>query len=1092
MTTTCSFCHTRSNGSVVVAVEDDYDRLRALLAGALAADPCPACNRRLTTEPAVIVVFREAATVLYTPGTLMTDPDALAGQHLRPYLPPGVVPHLIRCPGQDRLCNEVRVRLAERLAPVRQFLEAAVRGEQWPHLADHWAEFPPPVVTAAGLAATCPGGPLELGVTGAEAGRAMGLDALLDRSSYGDEEAERAVAALQIRVWQALAADWSAGTRTGPLFADLDTYVSVAPVPAAGADLVPEIFADRPGDLYVLAAVRAAAALAAGIPNPHATTWAELYFGVEIARRRRPDDPHLRERAVPGSFAAATISQDGAWSAVRQSFHLLDDVATAEAAMIIQSIAEVAGHPGAPAAVLQAEARSRHEPATSAEEVADRATPLGDETPDPVVLAGADLELARVPGLLDDVAKLLLKRRPGAETPIRVWWATNALKLGRTDDADRVLGVVTTDGMDDATHARFLGARAAILAGRGHVDKATGRWREAETWATRAGDVRLRYWTRVNLAIRLQETDPDQALEILLDAAYGPDRYGGDHAIFGLMAGLRERRGEIQAAIELLALAERHSTGEVAERYAARRRILQSGDRKTDGGSPDEAERALRAGDRAEFLRLTLERAVRLHNAGDPSAAAVWEQLVRQRADYGFPDDPQELAEAAHGRLRAGDPDGMRDLLARLPRALARRYGNAPANVAEPRSLMRPLVLTAGLLTEADRVNAADLRLAGELQRDAVGRAMAARRHTALTDGAVEEPVWFGVPDPAIAATGPVAVVEWIQTGDQHLRCLLTRVGGDRGGDGAWWLTQVMDPVPVRVRLLERLDGYGPSRTGDPLDDPDWQAIAGHLVAQLGAYLHEGDHVVFLHHTAVANLPWHTAIRERWTVSYAASWTHLNDIVRRPPAARDRLGLCLVPQAAEDAEALAALTAAHDRLAALDDGTVTTGEPAANDAARLTRLLAEQDTVVLLGHGYHSDDQQDVGFMLAADGALPPADLVLRRRPQHLFLRADAAALRRTAPALFTPACSAARGYGAGLGDRLGLAAAFRHGGTVAMVAPVWKVRAAVTTPILTAAVELYLRGEPLARALRSAASAAAGTGPDWLVWALALDGDWR
>lgn len=103
---------------------------------------------------------------------------------------------------------------------------------------------------------------------------------------------------------------------------------------------------------------------------------------------------------------------------------------------------------------------------------------------------------------------------------------------------------------------------------------------------------------------------------------------------------------------------------------------------------------------------------------------------------------------------------------------------------------------------------------------------------------------------------------------------------------------------------------------------PDWHAVSNQLVAQPDAYLAEGDHVVVLHHDAVADLPWHTAIRERWTVSYAAGWTHLADIARRPPAAREWLGLCLVPQAGEHAEVL---IAAHDHLAALDGVAVTTG-----------------------------------------------------------------------------------------------------------------------------------------------------------------------
>jgi len=102
-----------------------------------------------------------------------------------------------------------------------------------------------------------------------------------------------------------------------------------------------------------------------------------------------------------------------------------------------------------------------------------------------------------------------------------------------------------------------------------------------------------------------------------------------------------------------------------------------------------------------------------------------------------------------------------------------------------------------------------------------------------------------------------------------------------------------------------------------------------------------------------------------------------------------------------------------------------------------------------------------------------------------VFRRRDAARLPRAAPAVFSVACSTGRGYGAGLGDRLGLAAALRHRGTVAMVAPLWDVLAVEAMPAFTAVVERYLGGEPLARALRSAASETAD-------WSLALEGDWR
>jgi CHAT domain-containing protein len=93
---------------------------------------------------------------------------------------------------------------------------------------------------------------------------------------------------------------------------------------------------------------------------------------------------------------------------------------------------------------------------------------------------------------------------------------------------------------------------------------------------------------------------------------------------------------------------------------------------------------------------------------------------------------------------------------------------------------------------------------------------------------------------------------------------------------------------------------------------------------------------------------------------------------------------------------------------------------------------------------------------------------------------------------VLSAACSTAFGYGAGLGDRLGLGPALRAAGTTALVAPFWNVVAVDALAVLTETAHRYLSGTPLAEALRSAAADAVPVGPDWMVWALALEGDFR
>jgi hypothetical protein len=493
----------------------------------------------------------------------------------------------------------------------------------------------------------------------------------------------------------------------------------------------------------------------------------------------------------------------------------------------------------------------------------------------------------------------------------------------------------------------------------------------------------------------------------------------------------------------------------------------------------DRAAQVLRNGDVAGHLTLLAGEAdVRVVVDGD-AALAAYEKVLTVRRRYGSSPRPVELVQAARARHAAGDLDGMRDRLAAAPAAMAERYGatrDVDFVVREPATLLRPLAELAGALPIGD-----DLRLVGELQRDAIGRV-----RTAYRDGPATVP-WRGEIAGSIRAAGPLTVVEWVRTGERTMRCLLTRIGDGRA-DTVPVDPGGADPIQVQAELTTRLSDGRP----DPFDVPGWQDLAGRLLAALGAHAGPDDHVVLLHQESWTNLPWHTAIRDRWTVSYAAGWTHLAAFLARPPAARDRLGVLLVPLAGDAEHVVGGLRAAHDRLAAEPAACVVTKEPAEADRDFLAELFGGTDVAVLLCHGW-VDRTSDVSLVLAAGGRLPSGRLTELRRDGNLLGWPEVLRLPVVPRTVLSAACSTAYGYGAGLGDRLSLGFALRTAGCATLAAPSWNVRAGDILPVLTAATHAYLAGERLAEAIRQAARAAQqDTGPEWTVWSLAIEGDFR
>ncbi|MGQ0778745.1 MAG: hypothetical protein ACT4NY_30745 [Pseudonocardiales bacterium] len=823
-----------------------------------------------------------------------------------------------------------------------------------------------------------------------------------------------------------------------------------------------------------------------------------------------------------------------------------------EAYEIVHAIAEKAGHPQLAAAVLETVLGSELDATASADEIATAALSHVGTGPVAAALALAGLHLNKqLPTeraeTTDQVAqRLLAGLGSDVQADVVAWWANRLNRDRRFTDTEQVLDEYPVpDNAPVSTRVRLWGARAAALAGRGRQDEALQVWRQIVDLLANDANRSLYQWARVNLGIALASTgSPDQALALFEDTVHGPDGHGSDPELLALLAWLQARFGRSERAVDLLADAQRLAgASPAAYRYAQQRgqQLVVLGrdgeaislmlsvaqhEQPHDVGAllaeaaswamllardtalpaaatvrarrmpvllAERAEHAAATADVTNYLALLSRRAEVAQLLGEV-AGTLWEYVVGQRRHHGVPDDPKELVQAARVRHDAGDLAGMRQLLGAVPPALARTYGAVPdidLLVREPRSLLRPLAELAGRVVADDGAGWPDVRLIAELQRDAVGRARTAH----LDRSAAAEPsgTWLGDMGHRVPPdTGALVVVEWIRTGAQSLRCVLTRTDADQASSAFLRLAPV-DPVVLQRQLNRNLSGWYRHRPGDPLDEPGWRELASSMATEISAYARGGDHIVFLHNEVYANLPWHIAIGARWTVSYAAGWTHLLGLLDAAPAPRRRIGICTVPRFGDPLATVEALRATEHRaaLAAVD----ALRRPAAwSDRHYLEELMDSVDVALLLCHGYPSRGNEEIGLMLAHEGQLPLGDSVSSGKvlSDHLFSWRDCLELPRAPRTVLSAACSSAHSYGAGLGDRLGLFNALRHAGTTAMVAPAWDVVATDVLPVLDDLTARYLSGEPLGQALQAACQDAAHALPAWLAWSLALEGDWR
>ena len=482
-------------------------------------------------------------------------------------------------------------------------------------------------------------------------------------------------------------------------------------------------------------------------------------------------------------------------------------------------------------------------------------------------------------------------------------------------------------------------------------------------------------------------------------------------------------------------------------------------------------------------------------------AEQLWEQAVITAVEqYRQPPDPQALISVARYAYERGEDDRGHGYLTMVPEALTARLGGITdiAGAVQGPGILRHALnaLTSTLLGEGRRTRPCDARLVAELRRDVIGRAQTSRRAVvemadaaALADGLTDEVLARLAPP-----TGRLAVLEWVDNGE-WIVTLLTTITAD-GTVSLYYLTAPeVDPLAVAPRLYNRLQTWSCSR---PFDMAEWRSLEGWLVEQLSPHLEEDDHVVVIEHERYAGMPWHVALASRWTASYAAGWASLLVLaslpVRRLPT---NLGIVLVPGATDKDKIINDLreSARRAQIFAADRGLelVTVPEQECNHGA-FREIVGRVDVAKFLCHGFVALEDDDVGLMLAHDGNLPLTELDTAKSEtarRHRLSWQQCQQLPTTPPVIFSAACSSNYNHIAGLGERLGLFSALRHGGTRALIAPRWDFDVS-GTPILDAVLERYMGGVSLASALRSACREAATDLPRQVAWALALEGDWR
>jgi hypothetical protein len=330
-----------------------------------------------------------------------------------------------------------------------------------------------------------------------------------------------------------------------------------------------------------------------------------------------------------------------------------------------------------------------------------------------------------------------------------------------------------------------------------------------------------------------------------------------------------------------------------------------------DGRLADVADGARRRRDVVSELGALRARASLKEWCEPRQARELWEASIEAALASGQPPDPIELVTLGQYAWRGGDRERARDLLCRLPAALAARFGGVRdlASAVNGAVTLRPALdrLVSDVVFDGE-TSWEDARLVSELRRDAIGRVRTLRRRRS---GADTSSLSRGLGDDVVARLAPrsgaIAVVEWVDDG-VHLASFLTRIDHRGEVSAAWLELPDIDLADIARRLPYRLSVWRRTRPGDPFALPEWMEVERWLQRTLTEHVNEGDRVVFVEHADLAGLPWHAAAAPRWPASYASEWSGLLQTRAGDPRPRARVvGVVLVPRFREKPELLAAL-----------------------------------------------------------------------------------------------------------------------------------------------------------------------------------------
>ena len=1119
--------------------------MASLITGAFDEATCEVCSHRLKVRNHLILTERNpnVATVLF--GWLAEGREQEFLAALRRGL---MADHDLEWEVRAAMSiEEMKAGAADlvkrKLKPIALAQKAELEGKLPEHLQENWTELTAEAFSAGRvvLAVHVPG------VTVVAFGK--------DPATVSADDAIQLLGHLQARTWIALWIAWTAQKgHPGTLEADLKRHIHPGSLVNGAAEealgMLEKLSSNNLNlsfhSRYCMEALRASLHSAAEIENSHAKDWAKLFLECELI-----DEEKL---IVSAERAKDTVTFEALWDAIlavtEGRFEWLMDTkidAICEKAGHPQLLSQL------PKAM---EVRfGEMDPVEVAVDLVCRASEkVGKlvEAPDalvqPLVDAGdakglervAEAISAQIPG--DRVAeatadawlgaKLKLIQRPARYlnrigTAPRDWendlprrlrtrlWLerSNHLRLlGRTEEALAVLEQAIETGGDavEPESARILRRnRAILLRETGAPDAAVEILMELREGAKGAERIEVLESLAISQAILGDYASSRQTLEEAMRFAKGPFAKAKPKLV-AAAAALAGRDGSIEA---LLRLEEGTKTDAAAliALGAAWANTLRSVDTMSREalteitevlkGLKNLVEQALEQGAYLmaySGLRALAPLADRIGAA--ERALEAWTMAYDLADEEGLPHDPNVTLALAEAGYRKGDLEFARHMLVSTAGATEASFGglaDLSKALAGSERIEYDLQSVATLILDR-RHEFADVRLIGEMQRDTLARSRNLRSQTAPVE--VIEQFTNGISDEIVArlapAEGRVGVVEWIEARD-YLSALMTVIDSDGGVKAEFLPAIAVDLKKTGVSLTWRLSTWTRKRNGEPFDIEEWSEVKSWLGKVAGAHLKDGDHLVFLEHESASGIAWHVAAADRWTCSYAPGWLSL---LSRPesPERRGPIGIAAVPLATDSQEVRFALERSVERTRrfAGECGTDVRLESGAScDRQRVSELLGESGLAKVLCHGFVQPKSYEVAWLVGDGRALPSAKAVELGRRQgaaHLLSWRDAAKLDRSADVVFSAACSSGQSHLAGVGERIGLMAGLRTGGTRALVAPRWDIVAGDVLPILDDALERYWRSGKLAQAVANACRSASDGTPDWVRWAIAVEGDWR